>query len=354
MLDYKKIFSLEPFSLSKKNKDNWYFSSQKKLSKYHYKNCKEYKMITDRVFKDINACKKLSELPFVHTKIFKEFNLKSVKISSLTKTLVSSGTSNQILSQINIDRKTSLLQSRALLNIFSSIVKEKVTIFFLANPSTLTGESSLSAKGAAIRGFSQLSKNSVYLLDKKNNLKIGRLEKFLKINPEEKFIIFGFTSLVWFSLINKMNEKKIQIKENLGILIHGGGWKKLKDEAVSRNVFNNNVAKTLGIKNIYNYYGMVEQTGSVFLECEFGYFHTSVFSDVYIRDHNLNLAKNKNQGLIQVLSLLPLSYPGHNILTEDLGMIMGEDNCKCGRQGKFFSVMGRVPGTELRGCSDVY
>ena len=110
----------------------------------------------------------------------------------------------------------------------------------------------------------------------------------------------------------------------------------------------------LGIKNIHNYYGMVEQTGSVFLECELGYFHTSIFSDVYIRDHNLNLAKNRNQGLVQVMSLLPLSYPGHNILTEDLGVVMGVDNCKCGRKGKFFSVIGRVPGTEKRGCSDVY
>ena len=354
MLDYKNFFTLEPFGLGQKDKENWYFKNQKKLSKYHYKNCKEYKKISDRIFKDISTCKNLSELPFVHTKIFKEFNLRSVKINSLSKTLTSSGTSNQITSQINIDRKTSLLQSKALLNIFSNLIKEKVTIFFVENPSTLAGATSLSARGAAIRGFSQLSKNSVYLLDKNNNLKIEKLLKFLKKNPDEKFIIFGFTSLVWFFLIEKMKENKIKIKKNNGILIHGGGWKKLKDKSVSRNIFNHNISKNLGIKNIHNYYGMVEQTGSVFLECELGYFHTSIFSDVYIRDHNLNLAKNRNQGLIQAMSLLPLSYPGHNILTDDIGVVMGVDNCKCGRKGKFFSVIGRVPGTEKRGCSDVY
>ena len=94
---------------------------------------------------------------------------------------------------------------------------------------------------------------------------------------------------MWFFLIEKIKENKIKIKKNNGILIHGGGWKKLKDKSVSRNIFNHNISKNLGIKNIHNYYGMVEQTGSVFLECELGYFHTSIFSDVYIRDHNLNL-----------------------------------------------------------------
>ena len=41
------------------------------------------------------------------------------------------------------------------------------------------------------------------------------------------------------------------------------------------------------------------------------------------------------------------------ILTEDIGIIHGIDNCKCGKLGKYFSVLGRVPDSELRGCSDV-
>ena len=53
-----------------------------------------------------------------------------------------------------------------------------------------------------------------------------------------------------------------------------------------------------------------------------------------------------------MLSILPHSYPGHNILTEDLGVIHGEDDCKCGRRGKYFSVLGRIPNSEIRGCSD--
>ena len=106
--------------------------------------------------------------------------------------------------------------------------------------------------------------------------------------------------------------------------------------------------------NIYNYYGLVEQTGSIFIESKkCGYFHTSNFSDILIRDDNFQLVKNGSKGLIQLLSLLPTSYPGHNILTEDIGQIVGEDNCKCGLKGKYFMVHGRAKNTELRGCSDI-
>ena len=65
------------------------------------------------------------------------------------------------------------------------------------------------------------------------------------------------------------------------------------------------------------------------------------------------MIENKKIGFIQILSLLPKSYPGHNLITEDLGRIKGEDDCKCGRKGKYFEVFGRVKFAEIRGCSNV-
>ena len=58
-------------------------------------------------------------------------------------------------------------------------------------------------------------------------------------------------------------------------------------------------------------------------------------------------------GVLQVLSVLPSSYPGHSLLTEDLGVVLGVDDGECGRLGTRFQVLGRVPRAELRGCSDV-
>ena len=136
-------------------------------------------------------------------------------------------------------------------------------------------------------------------------------------------------------------------------MIHGGGWKKLNDESVSNERFKEVVAETSGIRSIHNYYGMVEQTGSIFMECEEGHLHASVFSDVFILDP-LTLRPSDKRGVIGCISLLPTSYPGHILLTEDEGEIHGIDDCPCGRKGAYFSVYGRLRGAEIRGCSDTH
>ena len=59
-------------------------------------------------------------------------------------------------------------------------------------------------------------------------------------------------------------------------------------------------------------------------------------------------------GIIQVVSAIPESYPGHSLLTEDEGVILGIDNCPCGRKGKYFKISGRLKNAEIRGCSDTY
>jgi hypothetical protein len=140
------------------------------------------------------------------------------------------------------------------------------------------------------------------------------------------------------------------------ILLHGGGWKKLNEESrVSKSEFKNTLKKLCNIGEVKDYYGMAEQTGSIFVECSKGYFHTSIYSDIAIRDQaSLEKIYSTKVGIIQLFSILPLSYPGHNILTEDIGQIFGIDDCKCGTLGKYFKVLGRLKKSEVRGCSDTY
>jgi hypothetical protein len=100
---------------------------------------------------------------------------------------------------------------------------------------------------------------------------------------------------------------------------------------------------------------MVEQVGSIFVECEKGHLHTPNHADILIRDPiTFEPLPFKQKGLIQVMSVLPKSYPGQSLLTEDLGTILGEDDCPCGWKGRYFSVEGRLPKAELRGCSDTF
>lgn len=354
MLDYKKLYKSDPFGLKIKKKDFWFLKNQKKLSMYHYKYSKNYKIIADNIFNPINQAKKLSDLPFVHTSVFKNFNLVSKKKNNGNiSTFSSSGTTGLKQSKINLDLKTSLLQTKALENIFSGIINKNKDIFFVEKKQFLSSRESMTAKGAAIKGFSQLCKNKYFLLNKNNKLDISILKNYLEKNKDKEFIIFGFTSSVWLNFVKEAKKKKIKLKKNRGILIHGGGWKKMQKLAVDNNKFKKEIKNLFGLHKVYNYYGMIEQTGSIFLECEKGYFHCSIFSDIFFRNPKLKLCKIEEAGLIQTLSLLPISYPGHNILTEDMGILQGIDDCSCGKKGKYFTVLGRVSNAELRGCSDV-
>ena len=140
-----------------------------------------------------------------------------------------------------------------------------------------------------------------------------------------------------------------------GILIHGGGWKKLINEAVEPEEFQQRLKEVCGLDRIHDYYGMVEQTGCIYMQCECGHLHASIYSDVIARrSEDFSECDFGERGILQVVSAIPESYPGHSLLTEDEGVILGEDDCPCGRKGKYFKVIGRLKDAEIRGCSDTF
>jgi phenylacetate-coenzyme A ligase PaaK-like adenylate-forming protein len=161
--------------------------------------------------------------------------------------------------------------------------------------------------------------------------------------------------MIWQYFLNELKKEDIKLDLSDSILIHGGGWKKLESEKITRDQFRQALYDSCSISDIHDYYGMVEQTGCIYMECEYGHLHTSVFSDVIIRrPDDFSIADVGETGIIEVVSSIPESYPGHVLLTEDIGRIVYDDGCKCGRKGKCFEIHGRIRHAELRGCSDTY
>ena len=350
LINYSKIFKENLFDKTQKEKEIFFFNNLKKLHNYHQKNSKEYLNISKTLFK--KNMNKIENLPFLHVQMFKEKNLKSVQSNVNVKMFNSSGTSGKKLSMINIDMKTSLLQAKVLNRILLSVLREKVDkIYFIDSETTLKTMRN-SARGAAILGFKQIANSFEFILDSKYKVKKKIIKKI--IAERKKICFFGFTSLVWLNFLNYLKKNKIFLKKKDTILFHGGGWKKIEKNKVSRKKFNLECKNYIGSNKIYNYYGMIEQTGSIFLECEYGLYHPSLFSEIIIRDENMISCNLGKTGIIQVCSLLPISYPGHSILTEDLGEIFAIDTCRCGRKGKAFKVLNRIKDSEVRGCSDVY
>ena len=351
----QNFLNINPYSLKKKDKLKKFLNYINRLTIHHYKNCEIYgKIIKNLKFK-IKKKNKLENFPMLPVRIFKKHDLQSVPRNKVIKKLVSSGTSGQELSKIYLDKENARNQTIVLKKITETILgNQRLPMLIIDRDPKILDRSVFNAQLTAIYGFSLFGKHYCYLLDEEGSINYKKLNEFLKKYSHDNFFIFGFTSLVFENLIQKLSTKLICSNFQNGILLHGGGWKKLDKLKINNDNFRKKLFSKIKLKKIHNYYGLVEQTGSIFIESnECGYFHTSVYSDILIRNCNFEIAQKGKKGLIQLFSLLPTSYPGHNILTEDIGEIVGEDNCKCGKQGKYFRVHGRAKEAEIRGCSDV-
>ena len=331
----------------------------KELTSYHIDNCAEYKSILNKIFYknfDVNTIKSIQDIPYIPVNIFKKYDLKSIDNQNVFKILKSSGTTSQKTSKIFLDKNNVRMQSYALSKIFSDFTGlSRPRIIIIDSPALLKSSSIFSARSAGIRGFTSLCRKPIFALDEDMKVNFNLIEEVLT-NHNENFILYGFTYIIWLHFLKTQFPKKIrEILSEKTILIHGGGWKKLKDLKITKNIFKREIKDKLGIEKVYDYYGMVEQTGSIFMECSHGYLHTNPLCEVISRSQNdLTKIESKNVGLAQVVSCLPISYPGHSLLTDDLIKIHGVDNCKCGRKGTFFEILGRLDISEPRGCSDTY
>lgn len=344
----------QPYGLDKRAKQALLLDTLNTLTQWHQQQCEPYRNILAGIFKR-NGAQTLEELPFVPVRLFKTLDLASVNKEDIIKTLTSSGTTGQAVSRIYLDRETSIRQTRVLAAIMAAFLgKQRLPMVIVDSADLLKDRTRFNARAAGILGFSVFGRKHHYCLDDKLQLKLEDLQDYLKEHQDHPILLFGFTFVVWQGLYEgALNAgRKLNFGKN-STLIHGGGWKKLLDQQVSNEFFKQNLKDQLGIERVFNYYGMVEQVGSIFMECEHGHLHSPVFADIVVRNPiTLEPVPFGQTGVIEVLSALPLSYPGHVLLTEDMGVIHGEDDCPCGRLGKYFSISGRLPKVEMRGCSD--
>lgn len=355
MFDLDSIINILPFSLAKNEKAELYEDALHDLTKHHYANCPQYRKILDALGFDPNVRHTIEEIPFIPVRLFKDYELSSVEKSEIIKTITSSGTTGQGVSRISLNRATATNQTKVLVKITSDFIGTKrLPMLIIDTNSVLKDRSMFSARGAGILGFSMFGYDITYALDENMQLNFDEVEAFCNKHKDEDILVFGFTYMIWEYFYRKIAESDKGINLKKGIMIHGGGWKKMIAQAVDNETFKNSLEEACGIKRVYNYYGMVEQTGSVFMECEAGYLHSSIYSSVIIRHSDFSICGTHEKGMVQLVSLLPLSYPGHSILSEDKGEIIGEDDCSCGRLGKYFKIYGRINNAEIRGCSDTY
>lgn len=325
------------------------------LTEHHWARCDPYRRAIQAMgFQRPFEFSNLTDVPSLPVSLFKEFELKSVATEEVVRILRSSGTTGQVQSRVYLDNETARLQTRALVRIFQRIIgKQRLPMLIVDQPAVLGDRRSFTARGAGVLGLANFGRDHTYALDADMRLDWGALEAFAERHAGQKVLLFGFTFMVWKYLIGELCRADRTLPFQGGLLVHSGGWKKLQDEAISREEFRGGIATATGIEVVHDFYGMVEQVGSVFVECAAGALHAPPFAAVIIRDpRTWRPVEFGGTGVIQVLSALPRSYPGHSLVTEDLGEVLPE-KCSCGRPGGF-RVLGRLPKAELRGCSDTH
>ena len=350
------FLSVEPYSLDKNEKRAFLTERLRELCAHHYTHCSAYKRICGAFGFDAGDVKRIEDIPALPVRLFKEYDLRSVEADSVAKTMTSSGTTGQQVSKIYLDRETAGSQTKVLSKIVSDFIgKKRLPMIILDTSAIVKNRAMFSARGAGIRGFSMFGRDQFYALDEEMKLDAEGLKAFLEKHDGEDIFIFGFTFMIWQHFVKELKRSGYRPDLSRGTLIHGGGWKKLVGEAVSSADFRRELKSVCSIERVFDYYGMVEQTGTIYMECECGHLHAPAYSDVIIRRaSDFSPADIGEEGLIEVVSILPRSYPGHALLTEDSGVLLGEDDCPCGRLGKYFKINGRVKNAEIRGCSDTY
>ena len=358
-MTYEELLSIPPYSLEKEEKEKLLTERLIELTGLHQGGCHEYARILESIGFDINKISSYTDLPFLPVRLFKEMELRSVPKDEIVKTMTSSGTTGQAVSRIYLDRATSSNQQKTMVKIVSEFTgSSRMPMLIIDCPSVVKNRAMFSARGAEILGFSIFGFNKKYALDDDMKLDVAGVKEFLEKYKGQRILLFGFTFMVWqhfYKELMRLRDENISFDLSNGILIHGGGWKKLTSEAVSPEEFHKRMKDACGLDHIHDYYGMVEQTGCIYMECEYGHLHASIFSDVIARRPvDFTECEIGEKGIIQVVSAIPESYPGHSLLTEDEGIILGEDDCPCGRKGKYFKITGRMKSAEIRGCSDTY
>lgn len=311
---------------------------------YHLEHNEIYRSLANNCF-DLDNISSVHDLPFISAEMFKEFELKSSTDGQ--KILRSSGTSG-VASSIHVDKHDLFSQVRVLAELFAMRIGRRPWFKKGFFPDLVVGSETMTANQTGTRGFSRFCEQKYCYSALDAECSIGG-------DLQSPILIFGFSHQIYELFATPQKWHRF-IPEN-SIVLFGGGWKRLSktfsfgyqdmvslisERAVSRGL------------EVIEYYGMIEQTGSVYFRCQAGRFHDSKYSQVVLRDVALRPVPfdSTAPGLIHTMSLLPHGYPGHSLLTADLG-VWRQGECSCQRSGCGFELLGRAPDVEIRGCSNV-
>lgn len=323
------------------------------LVAHHRHGCEPYARLTGAT----PLATRVEELPFVHVGLFKHIELvTAVPGPGARRTVMSSSTSGTP-SRVSIDEHSAALQaisSRAILADF--IGQEKRPLLILDSVDSLRRRGEFSARILAAMSLKPFASETFFLLKDAGDaasLQVAQVACALK-HPGP-LMVYGFSWVLWLAWTQTAwpEELRRELRTREVTYVHSGGWKKLEAARVARQAFDESLLAIAGPgSQVLDYYGLVEQMGVVYPLCQHGARHVPRWAEVLVRDSWSLEPLADAPGQLQLLNTLNWGTPSHSVLTEDTGRLL-PGPCPCGRSGRRFELLGRLPKAELRGCANV-
>jgi phenylacetate-coenzyme A ligase PaaK-like adenylate-forming protein len=311
---------------------------------------------------DYRDAASLADLPYLPVGAFKASPpLMLSATEDIIRTLASSATTGQTPSRVALDAPTSRRMIKGVVAIASDFIGPRRRPYLVIDTAaTLAAGGELGARAAAIQGLRPFATEMACCLSgdgaREPRIDEALLAAFAAKCGAVEVLAYGFTYVIWQHFVRPLRERGIRLQlPNIRVL-HSGGWKRLQEQAVSRTAFAAGVAEVFGCSadRVLDFYGMVENVGVIYPDCAHGHKHVPAFAAVIVRDPlTLRPVAEGQQGLVQVCSVLPTSFPGFLVLTDDIAEVIHYDGCACGRRGLSFRFVKRVPQAEIRGCGNI-
>jgi hypothetical protein len=311
---------------------------------------------------DFRVAESISDLPYLPVGVFKANPPLTLTGSDQVKrTLTSSATTGQIPSRVVLDAATARRMAKGVTTIIRDFIGPARRPYLVIDTSqNLVSQVEVGARGAAIQALRAFATEVVCCLRSGQNgdfsIDLNTLLACAGKWKHSDILVYGFTYIIWTQLVQPLRREGITLDIPNVHVLHSGGWKRLTEQSVTRDAFIGGVASVFGCSadRVVDYYGMVENVGVIYPDCAYGNKHVPAFADIIVRNP-LTLAPVEpgQRGIIQVCSVLPTSFPGFLLLTEDMAEVIDYDGCPCGRRGISFRFAGRVPKAEVRGCGNL-
>lgn len=296
---------------------------------FQYKNNLVYKAYVDVLLSDIAAIDSINKIPFLPVRFFKSQKVTTTEFKPQT-VFESSGTTGSVNSRHFI--KDLLLYEESFMKgfeLFYGSIKDYCIVGLL--PSYLErGNSSLVYMVNKLIERSEHPQSGFYLdeFEKLASLIID-LEK-----KQQKTLLIGVT----FALLDFAEQFPMSLQYTT--ILETGGMKGRRKEMI-REELHGTLESAFKVPSIHSEYGMTELLSQAYSKGD-GIFNTPPWMKILVRDEeDPLLVKKTGSGIINIIDLANI-YSCSFIATDDAGKIYDDNS---------FEVLGRVDGSDLRGCS---